>query len=278
MNFILRHVPSTTSTMDMAREMAIQAATAAKDQAATPTAAAADAGPQALIVLADRQTAGRGRLPGRAWSGKAGSSLLATMGFRGLPSAVEAFPLRVGLAVAETLSQEFSGLEIQLKWPNDLLVPVRKEDGRIAPNWLKLGGILCEASGGWLFAGIGVNLLRTAYPGELRSRATSVEEALGRAPGEGPESYSAENRMAMALKIGTNLAGRLEDKGWREAYLARMWSLGEEVEFLEGHPLKGELRRGRVRGVTESGSLILDTGTESLKVFSSGEIESLKKV
>jgi biotin-(acetyl-CoA carboxylase) ligase len=84
--------------------------------------------------------------------------------------------------------------------------------------------------------------------------------------------------MALALEIGTALAARLEDDAWREAYLTMMWALGEEVEFLEGHPLEGELRRAVVAGVTESGYLILDCGTEGRRIFSSGEISGLKRV
>jgi BirA family biotin operon repressor/biotin-[acetyl-CoA-carboxylase] ligase len=251
MNFPLRHAAVVSSTMDLARKMA------------------AEAGPETevLIALADSQSAGRGRLSGRAWSGSAGACLLATFGFRASPSGVEAFPLRAGIAAAEALAQSFPGLDLRLKWPNDLLA----RDGR------KLGGILCEAAGGWLFAGIGVNLLGEAYPEELQGKATSVEEALGLSFKEDAGLCSLESRKNLAQKIGIALSGRLWDEGWRKDYIERMWALGESVEFIEGHPDLGCLRSGVVKGVAESGALVLDLGEGGSTAFSSGEICGLRR-
>jgi biotin-(acetyl-CoA carboxylase) ligase len=88
---------------------------------------------------------------------------------------------------------------------------------------------------------------------------------------------SLESRKALAQKIGTALLGRLGDEGWREAYIERMWALGKNVEFIEGHPDLGCLRSGVVKGVAESGALILDLGEEGNSAFSSGEIGGLRR-
>jgi BirA family transcriptional regulator, biotin operon repressor / biotin---[acetyl-CoA-carboxylase] ligase len=118
--------------------------------------------PSGSIVIAQRQTAGRGRR-GRQWFGTAGQSLHFSIvvrapagGFRCLSAA----PVRVGLLVLRALA-ECTGLEPRLKWPNDLLL-----------NGQKTGGILCESVLGgqpFLVVGIGINVgqSRPDFPDEL---------------------------------------------------------------------------------------------------------------
>ncbi|MGH7481749.1 MAG: biotin--[acetyl-CoA-carboxylase] ligase [Longimicrobiales bacterium] len=130
------------------------------------------------VVIAATQTAGRGRL-GRRWHDSPGASLLLSVVLRP-PSAAHTgttgpLPLRVGLACARALERTIP-LAITLKWPNDLLLDDRK-----------VGGILCEAalapSGGFIVAGVGINVAQTAQqlPSDLRADATSLTIATGRA-------------------------------------------------------------------------------------------------
>ena len=116
------------------------------------------------IAAADAQTAGRGRT-GARWTAPARTSLLLTVGGP-LPLAAELWPrasLVAGLAVADAVARH-AGVEVWLKWPNDLLV--RAPDR----SWRKLGGLLCERvdlPGGvpaWL-CGVGLNVAALA-PGE----------------------------------------------------------------------------------------------------------------
>jgi len=93
--------------------------------------------PVGSVVVADHQTAGRGRL-GRRWEAPAGSALLASWVMRAHPLA----PIAAGVATATAC-----GEQIRLKWPNDLLL-----DGR------KLGGILIERIGRKCVVGTGINL------------------------------------------------------------------------------------------------------------------------
>ena len=120
--------------------------------------------------MADAQRAGRGRL-GRSWWSEPGRSLLTSWLVRPALE-VERWPtvtLVAGLAAARALIAA-AGLEVRLKWPNDLLV-----DGR------KLGGLLAEADGrGALVVGLGVNVRQTEFPAELAELATSVAAAGGK--------------------------------------------------------------------------------------------------
>ena len=128
--------------------------------------------PAGQLVMAEHQTAGRGRMR-RPWTDQPGRSLLLSFVLRPAPVQIAApgtAPLRVGIAVAAALHQA-AGIEARIKWPNDLVI-----DGR------KLAGILCEATsvGGdtVIIAGIGINVLQRAgdWPKELRDHAVSVAQ------------------------------------------------------------------------------------------------------
>lgn len=123
-------------------------------------------------VIADQQSAGRGR-HGRGWWSPPGSGLYLSIIVR--PGAADTSPgmvtLAAGVALASTVRAQ-TGLPVELKWPNDLVI------GR---PWRKLAGILCEATqlgtpDACVIVGLGVNLRRSAYPPEIADRATSIAE------------------------------------------------------------------------------------------------------
>ena len=126
---------TTTSTLDVAHRLASQGA------------------PSGTLVIADEQTAGRGR-DGKNWQSSAGAGLWLTLIERPKDvSGLDVLSLRVGLVSAEALDR-FASEPIRLKWPNDLYV-----DGG------KLAGILVEArwresAVEWVAIGLGVNVRR----------------------------------------------------------------------------------------------------------------------
>lgn len=95
--------------------------------------------PDGVVVGADHQTAGRGRL-GRPWESRPGASLLVSVILRPAPALVT---LAAGVAAAEACA----GVEVRLKWPNDLML-----------GDAKLGGILSELVGDAAVVGLGLNL------------------------------------------------------------------------------------------------------------------------
>ena len=105
--------------------------------------------PDGVVVVADHQTAGRGR-GGRTWESRPGAALLASAVLRPAPALVS---FAAGVAAVDAC-ERVAGTPAALKWPNDVL----SEDGR------KLGGILCELVDGAAVVGLGVNL-RWAPPG-----------------------------------------------------------------------------------------------------------------
>ena len=126
--------------------------------------------PEGAVAVADEQTEGRGRL-GRQWLAPAGTSLLVSVLLRPdvEPARLPELSLVAGRACAEALA-EVAGLEMEVKFPNDVLVRGRK-----------VAGILAEASEGRVVLGIGVNVSQTA--GSLpvtRTPATSLLLETGR--------------------------------------------------------------------------------------------------
>lgn len=135
--------------------------------------------PHGTVVLADRQTAGRGRL-GRGWHSPPGCNLYCSVLLRSPAGGADAasflgwIPLVAGLAAARAC-QEAGRLATRLKWPNDVLIREKK-----------VGGILCESSGLQqgalaLVVGLGLNVNGdpAAFPDEFRERATSLAAEAG---------------------------------------------------------------------------------------------------
>ena len=134
--------------------------------------------PAGLVIAADAQTAGRGRL-GRSWHSPAGENLYFSILLRPTrpPPEIPPLTLLAGAAVARALGS--FGLAPRLKWPND--VELRDETGARR----KVAGILTEmasagASALHVVVGIGINVNGVDFPPELAQRATSLRRALGR--------------------------------------------------------------------------------------------------
>ena len=124
--------------------------------------------PHGTSIIAERQSAGRGRSPGSRWWSESGANLLMTLMLRQDETAAEpaTVPLRVGCALAETAAS--MGISPSIKWPNDLLVGGRK-----------LAGVLCTATRGWLLVGVGMNCNQWLFPPDARD-PTSLALCLGR--------------------------------------------------------------------------------------------------
>jgi BirA family biotin operon repressor/biotin-[acetyl-CoA-carboxylase] ligase len=132
--------------------------------------------PEGAVAATDEQTHGRGRL-GRTWLAPVGSSVLASIALRpDVPTAnLAELSVVAGRACAAAIA-ELTGLEPQLKWPNDVLIGGRK-----------VAGILAEAREGHVVLGIGINVAqredelpeRAEHPATslLLERGATVERA-----------------------------------------------------------------------------------------------------
>ena len=209
----------------------------------------ADGGaPHGTVVVADEQTAGRGR-HGNHWFSPAGTGLYVSVLLRMASPPV--LTLAAGVAVAEALGQA-AGLDATLEWPNDVVVEA-------AGRRRKVAGILAEASTAGdqvdrVIVGIGINLRDGAWPGELASRAGSVEGLTGRSVD--PAAVLVEVLAALAIRCREVEAGRVAALLGRWEALAPS-SRGATVEWSVG-PVR---HRGVTEGVDEQGALIVRVGT-----------------
>lgn len=129
---------------------------------------AATGAPSGTVVLAEQQTAGRGRL-GRAWHSEADSGLYLTLILRPART-VPLMTLATGLALRQAIADEAgAATAVDIRWPNDILIGSRK-----------CAGILLTSDGETVLAGVGVNVNHTAFSEDLASIATSLRLASGR--------------------------------------------------------------------------------------------------
>lgn len=227
---------------------------------------AASGAPHGTAVLADLQEAGRGRL-GRTWWSPPGAGMYLSVVVRteGLVPYVPLLTLTAGVALATAL-RNVSGLPVELKWPNDLVI------GR---PWRKLAGILCEATGvgatgavpDAVVVGMGMNLQRSAYPADIADRATSVAE-------ECAQDLPRAVIVAAALGELDRYVDRLRS-GQASVVLDEWRTLAKSG--LDRAPVRWRDHEGEHRGMTigldEDGALrVRRAGTETETRLVSGEV------
>ena len=199
---------------------------------------------QGTTVIASAQTAGRGRF-GRTWFSPPGAGLYVSVIFRDRRAAPY-LSLAGGVAVADGILAA-TGLPVEIKWPNDVVVDAGRGKRR------KLAGILAEGSTSadglqFIILGFGINLRPAAYPPEVADRATSLETELGRPVDPGPVlalTLVALNHQLTELGAGN--AGRLLAR-WRELAPSAQ---GSVVEWED----PSGLRSGHTAGVDDDGAL-----------------------
>ncbi len=229
----LEHAHEVTSTMDAAHRLA------------------ADGAPSGTVVVADVQTAGRGR-GGNAWVSEVGQGLWFTLLERDVSAAaLSVLSLRVGLALAQVVTPWCDG-RVGLKWPNDVLVRPDDSADSGTVSLRKLAGVLVEARWregelDWVAIGVGINL---------------------REP-----SRSLPGLRAAALRQGTSRAQLLE------ALVPLLRAAARHTRDLQGSELRDwearDVMRGRacvtpavgvVQGIGADGALHIATGDDGTDV------------
>jgi BirA family biotin operon repressor/biotin-[acetyl-CoA-carboxylase] ligase len=241
------YLPSTGSTNDVALNLA------------------GSGDDEGVVVVADEQTAGRGRR-GHDWFSPAGSGLYVSVVVAPARSrvdpmrAVSLLTLATGVALTEGL-EAGSGLRATLKWPNDVFIGRRK-----------LAGILAEASGSRpvgevVVIGYGINVRSTAYPREIADRTTSLEAELGRHVDR--NQIFVETLVALGRRYQELLDGRFDAilDAWRDRAPG---AVGAPVEL---KTMAGP-RRGVTAGVDDDGALRVQVGGRMERVIA-GEVRWL---
>jgi BirA family biotin operon repressor/biotin-[acetyl-CoA-carboxylase] ligase len=203
------------------------------------------------VVVADHQTAGRGRR-GRAWQAAARTSLLMSLVIRPRLAAHETPRLSFVAAIAvaeaiEDLTRGLTGVTPRLKWPNDVLLAGRK-----------VAGILLEsrAVASLVVIGIGVNVRQTGFPAVLGDGAISVRAATG-------IDLDRDRLLVAVLDRFDHWRARIEQEGFapvRERWLTLADTIGRTVH------VDGVV--GRAVDLAADGALVIDDGTSEHRVLS----------
>ncbi len=232
----LRYYPTTGSTMDVARALAEAGA------------------PEGVTVVADEQTAGRGRL-GRAWVAPPGVNLYVSILVRPAPTAMKRLGMVAPLAVAEAVAA-VGGPAVTFKWPNDVRAGGRKLSGILIESGFA-GNVPAYAVVG---IGLNVNLDVGRYP-EIAEIATSIAREVGR-------PVSREEALAALLNAFERYYDCPDADAVRAAWRARLETLGQEVAVTFG----GRTEHGLAEDVDDDGALILRRADGTRVVLPAGEV------
>jgi BirA family transcriptional regulator, biotin operon repressor / biotin---[acetyl-CoA-carboxylase] ligase len=215
---------------------------------------------QGTTVLAGSQTAGRGRFS-RIWFSPPGAGLYVSVICRH-SRAAPLLTLAGGVAVADGI-RNATGLPVQIKWPNDVVVEPDRGPRR------KLAGILAEATSTpeglqYVILGFGINLRSAAYPPELTDRVTSIEVELGRV-------VDANVVLAETLAVLAERCAQLE-RGDSAQVLSRWRELSPSCRgaAIEWDTASGPVS-GIAAGIDDDGALRVRVGQQIERIIS-GEV------
>jgi BirA family biotin operon repressor/biotin-[acetyl-CoA-carboxylase] ligase len=238
------HLDITASTNDRARELAGRGA------------------PGGTVVVAEKQTAGRGR-QGRRWVAPRGSALTASVLFRAQPDyfvqMLPLLPLACAAAVCEAV-EEVVPIRSRIKWPNDVLVGERK-----------VAGILIEArpQERWAVAGIGLNVgaTRVDFPEDLRATATSLRIECGVPVDRDLVLGALLRRLSARVAPGPESGHAAVLFAYRERDALR----GERIVWTS----RGEPFSGVAQGIDEHGNLAVLDDSGKRSTLDAGEVHLL---
>jgi BirA family biotin operon repressor/biotin-[acetyl-CoA-carboxylase] ligase len=223
--------------------------------------AAAGEAPRARVLVADRQTAGRGRR-GRAWHATPGASLTFSLAWPMAGVDPGGLSLAVGVALAEALDVDPPGaLRIGLKWPNDLWLVGPGEPGR------KLGGVLIETTPAGAdrvaVIGVGLNVRPQAVP-QASSGVASLDEI-----DPGVQADTALERLVPALAAALAAFERAGFAPFAARFGARDLLRGRAVRC--GGDTAAAIE-GTALGVAPGGELRVRAADGTLALVGSGEV------
>jgi len=238
----VEYLPTVGSTNDVAKQLGAEGA------------------PEATLVIADEQTAGRGRL-GRAWWTPPGTAIAMSLLLRPRfpPPLAYRLTMLTGLVAAEAIEQ-VAGLKVGLKWPNDIVIAGSEAI-------LKLGGILTETSISgeaieFAVVGVGLNVNVDFHGRTDLPEATSLMAQLG---------HEVERLLilrALVERFAARYAVIESDERLRDDWAARLVMLGRRVVARRGD----ESCAGLAEGVDEFGALLIHTEDGALRRIDAADV------
>ena len=221
---------------------------------------ASQGAPEGAVVIADHQTAGRGR-HGRPWHADAARNILVSTVLRPVLPAARwgLITIAASLAVCEIVDPFIAPLQTTIKWPNDILIEDRKCCGMLMETVTNGGG------GKVVVLGIGLNVNQDSFPADPGDRATSIVLESGRHASR----IEVLARLLAALERNYDAIQAGHATPFIEMYEARM-ALKDQTGRLR-FPGNQDFVEGIIRGVSEDGALRLET-PDGERRFYAGEV------
>ncbi len=208
---------------------------------------------EGTVIIAEQQTAGKGRL-GRVWQANPQENLTFSLILRPSisPESINLLPLYVAVAVAEAV-EKTTGLKVECKWPNDLLIGGKKFAGILLEGSVKQNVVE------HIVIGIGINVNQQKFSSELEHRATSLRIA----------SKKELDRTELFRKILYSLEKHYQDfvaKGF-QTVLPHWLSYSSMVNKQISVSQQGNVFSGIVKGISTDGGLVLESNGVKQTLF-----------
>jgi BirA family biotin operon repressor/biotin-[acetyl-CoA-carboxylase] ligase len=211
------------------------------------------------VLVADHQTAGRGRL-GRSWVVPPGSALLCSILVRAAPtSLLHGAVWAVGLA-AQAAVRDVAGVDVELKWPNDLMAGERKLAGILAES------VDLDGDDRSVVVGLGLNVSWNEPPAEVAADAVTVEELAGRPVERADLLRALLGELAPLLRLWTADPAALHGR-----YRSHLATIGRRVRV----SLPGGDVRGDAIDLTDDGALVVQVEGERV-IVAAGDVVHLR--
>lgn len=216
--------------------------------------------PEGVIVIAEEQTAGRGRL-GRTWQANAGENLTFSVLLRpkAASEAMNLLPLFAAVATAEAIAS-VTNLNVECKWPNDLLIGKKKVGGILIEGSVKSGTLE------YVVLGFGINVNQVQFSADLKEKATSLKLE--------------SNQEIDRAKLFKEIVRTLEEKykttvktGFQSvipSWLEHSRIINQPIALSQ----QGNVIMGIVSGLSKDGGLVLQTNG-SKQTFYAGDVTVL---
>lgn len=220
---------------------------------------AKEGAPHGTLVVADRQCAGKGRR-GRSWESPKGCGIYMSVLLRPefAPDKASMLTLVMAYSVQKAL-KNFTGLEMQIKWPNDLVIHGKKVVGILTEMSVENGGIED------VVIGVGINVNMETFPEELLDKATSLYLECGHRVERRPivEEIMKQFQQDYDDFLVT------EDLSWlRERYNACLVNCGQEVVIHE----EKTPYRAQALGINDVGELLVRLEDGTVQAVYAGEV------
>jgi BirA family biotin operon repressor/biotin-[acetyl-CoA-carboxylase] ligase len=225
---------------------------------------AGEGAPEGTLVIAEAQSAGRGRLK-RVWQSPPGLNLYLSFLLRPAIAPADAAPitLMAGVAVAEAIC-DLGPADVELKWPNDVQIRGRKVCGILTEMRIGEDALPAVVVG----IGLNVNMPRTDFDPAHRGSATSLREETGRIHLRDEVAFALCNHFARWYHV-------FLEEGFapiRQQWLARSGMVGKRVRVL----FREELQEGVVAGIDRDGALLLTDACGAVLRVAAGDATILK--